>query len=60
MFEPFIFPFQTTHVFFFDEIKKPSWKVVLWKEAQSRKKVANIENDAFLSPLWNPLEGPTM
>jgi hypothetical protein len=44
MFEPFIFPYQATHVFFFDEIKKLGWKVVLWKEVRSRKKVADIEN----------------
>jgi hypothetical protein len=42
--ELFIFPFQTTQVFFSDDIQKPSWKVVLWKEAHSRREMANIEN----------------
>jgi hypothetical protein len=48
MFEPFIFPSQETQEFFFDDIKKPSWKVVLRKEARSRRKVVNIE-DMFIT-----------
>jgi len=43
-YEPFIFPCQTTQVFFSDDIKKPGWKVVLRLEACSKKEVANIEN----------------
>jgi hypothetical protein len=31
-------------VFFLDDIKKPCYKVVLRKEAQSKREVANIEN----------------
>ncbi len=42
-FEPFIFPCQATQVFFSNDIKRPSWKVVLRKEACSRKEVANIK-----------------
>jgi hypothetical protein len=37
MVEPFIFPSQVTQVFFFDDLKKPGWKVILKKEAQSRR-----------------------
>jgi hypothetical protein len=44
VFKPFIFPSQATKLFFFDDIKKPGWKVVLWMEVRSRIKVANIEN----------------
>jgi hypothetical protein len=47
MSEPFIFPSQETWVFFSDDIKKPSWKVMLWKKAWSRKEVAYIE-DVFI------------
>ncbi len=43
-FEPFKFPCQAIQVFFSNDIKKPGWKVVLRKEAHSRKKVANIKN----------------
>jgi hypothetical protein len=32
MVEPFIFPSQVTQVFFSDDLKKPSWKVILKKE----------------------------
>jgi hypothetical protein len=42
--EPFIFPCQPTQVFFSNDINKPSWKVVLQKEAHSKREVANIKN----------------
>jgi len=48
MSKPFIFPSQETQVFFLDDIKKPSWKVVLWKEVLSCREVANIE-DMFIT-----------
>jgi hypothetical protein len=43
-FEPFIFPSQVTQVFFSNDLKKSGWKVVLWKEVQSRREVAELEN----------------
>lgn len=43
MFEPFIFPSQVTHVFFFNDLKKLGWKVVLWKEICFRKKIIDIK-----------------
>jgi len=42
--ELFIFPCQATQVFFSHDIKKPGWKVVLWKKVRSKREVANIEN----------------
>ena len=37
MSEPFIFPSQATQVFFFNDMSKPGWKVVLRKEARSKR-----------------------
>lgn len=48
MSKPFIFPSQETRVFLSDDIRKPSWKVVLWKKVRTRRKVANIE-DMFIT-----------
>jgi hypothetical protein len=48
MAKPFIFPSQVTQVFFLDDLRKPGWKVVLWKEARSRREVVNIE-DVFIT-----------
>jgi hypothetical protein len=48
MLEPFIFPSQETWVFISNDIKKPSWKVVLWKKARSRREVVDIE-DVFIT-----------
>ena len=45
---PFIFPSQATKVFFSDEVRKPSWKVVLRKEAQSRREVVDT-SDIFVT-----------
>ncbi len=36
--EPFIFPSQVTQVFFIENLKKPSWRVVLQKKALSKKR----------------------
>jgi len=47
-FEPFIFPSQVTQIFFYDNLKKLGWKVVLQKEAYFRKEVANLE-DVFIT-----------
>ena len=46
--EPFIFPSQATQVFFSNVIEKPSWKVVLRKEARARREVLDTA-DAFIS-----------
>ena len=48
MAEPFIFSSQVTQVFFSDIIDKPGWKVVLRKEARSRREVVET-TDAFIS-----------
>jgi hypothetical protein len=44
MAEPFIFPSQATQVFFSDVEVRPGWKVVLQKEARSRKEVVDTSN----------------
>jgi hypothetical protein len=44
MVEIFIFPSLVTQIFFYDDLKKLGWKVILKKEARSKKEVANIEN----------------
>jgi hypothetical protein len=46
--DPFIFPSQATQVFFSDEVKKPRWKVVLRKEARSRREVIETP-DLFIT-----------
>jgi hypothetical protein len=48
MANPFIFPTQATQVFFFDDQKKPGWKVVLRKEARSKGEVVNTA-DVFIT-----------
>jgi hypothetical protein len=48
MSEPFIFPSQATHIFFFDDVKKPGWKVVLRKEARSRREEQDT-SDVFIT-----------
>jgi hypothetical protein len=40
-------------VFFFDDLKKLRWKVILWKEACSRREVANLE-DVFITTTMEP------
>jgi hypothetical protein len=42
--KPFIFPSQTIQVFSSNDIKKPSWKIVLWKEIRSSKEVVDTQN----------------
>ena len=48
MSEPFIFPSQATQVFFSNDVKKPGWKVVLQKEARSRRKKQDT-SDVFIT-----------
>jgi hypothetical protein len=48
MADPFIFPTQATQVFFFDDQKKLGWKVVLQKEASSKREVVNTA-DVFIT-----------
>jgi hypothetical protein len=48
MADPFIFPTQATQVFFSDDQKKPGWKVVLRKEARSKREVVNTA-DVFIT-----------
>ena len=50
MAKPFIFLSQVTQVFFSDIINKPGWKVVLRKEARSRREVVET-TDAFISTI---------
>ncbi len=51
--EPFIFPSQVIQVFFSNNLKKLGWKVVLWKEAHSRREVAELE-DVFITTTMEP------
>jgi hypothetical protein len=46
--DPFIFPSQATQVFFSDVPDKLGWKVVLRKEARSRREVLDT-SDVFIS-----------
>ena len=48
MLEPFIFPSQATQVFFPNHVKKPGWKVVLRKEARSRREEQDT-SDVFIT-----------
>lgn len=48
MAEPFIFSCQATQVFFSDVVEKPGWKVVLRKEARSRREVVEPP-DVFIT-----------
>jgi hypothetical protein len=48
MADPFIFPNHATQVFFSDLQNKPSWKVVLSKEAHSKQEVVD-KSDAFIT-----------
>jgi hypothetical protein len=50
MCDPFIFPNQATQVFFSDDPGKAGWKVVLRKEPQARREVADT-SDVFISTL---------
>ncbi len=40
-------------MFFYDDLKKPGWKVVLWKEAHSRREVTNLK-DVFITTTIKP------
>ena len=44
MSEPFIFPGQATQVFFSNDFRKPNWKVVLRKEARSKREEEDTSN----------------
>jgi hypothetical protein len=44
MSEPFIFPSQATQVFFSNDLNKPGWKVVLRKEARSKREEQDLAN----------------
>ena len=44
MSEPFIFPSQATQVFFSNDMSKPGWKVVLRKEARSKREEQDSTN----------------
>jgi hypothetical protein len=48
MADPFIFLSQATQVFFSDLPNKPGWKVVLRKEACSKREVVDT-SDAFIT-----------
>jgi hypothetical protein len=48
MAEPFIFPSQATQVFFSDAADRPGWKVVLRKEARSKREFFD-RTDAFIT-----------
>ena len=44
MSEPFIFPSEATQVFFSNDLTKPGWKVVLRKEARSKREEQDTTN----------------
>jgi archaeosine-15-forming tRNA-guanine transglycosylase len=46
--DAFIFPSQATQVFFSEDVKKPGWKVVLWKEARPMREVIDTA-DVFIT-----------
>ena len=48
MSDPFIFPSQTTQVFFSNDLRKPGWKVVLRAEARSRREKQDT-SDVFIT-----------
>jgi hypothetical protein len=48
MADPFIFLSQAIQVFFFGLPNKPGWKVVLRKEARSKREVVDT-SDAFIT-----------
>ena len=48
MSDPFIFPSQATQVFFSNDFRKPGWKVVLRKEARSRREEQDT-SDVFIT-----------
>src|SRR6202048_3736459 len=48
MLDPFIFPSQATQVFFSNDFRKPGWKVVLRKEARSRREEQDT-SDVFIT-----------
>ena len=48
MSDPFIFPSQATQVFFSNDVRKPGWKVVLRKEARSRREEQDT-SDVFIT-----------
>jgi len=50
MLDPLIFPSQATHVFFSDVKEKPRWKVVLHKEARSKRDVGETV-DTFINTM---------
>jgi hypothetical protein len=52
-FELFIFPSQMMQLFFSKNLKKPGWKVVLWKEVGSRREVEDVE-DVFITTIVEP------
>jgi hypothetical protein len=52
-FKPFIFPSQMMQLFFFENLKKLGWKILLWKEAGSRREVEDVE-DVFITTIVEP------
>ena len=48
MAEPFIFPTQAMQVFFSNVVDRPGWKVVLQKDARTRREVLDT-TDAFIT-----------
>jgi hypothetical protein len=52
-FKPFIFPSQMMQLFFFENLKKSGWKVALSMEADSRRKLEDVE-DVFITPIVEP------
>ncbi len=57
----FVFPLHVQQVFFWSELKTPQWKVVLHREAQNRRIMANtiddfIDTRKVVSGLATPME----
>lgn len=51
--KPLIFPCQAIQVFFSNDIKKPSWKIVLWKKTRSSREVVDKQNVFIMTTMEN-------
>jgi len=46
--ESFVFPTQVQHVFYFEKLKQPWWKVVLHKEPRSKHVVIKAKEEQLM------------
>ncbi len=43
--EPFVFPVQVQHVFYYEKLKQPWWKVVLHKKPRPKRVVTEVREE---------------